>query len=90
MSSYLGTQLSTVVLEVIDHVQYLGVDISKNVGWHTYINRIAANANETAGFWKKNTYTKHKIICNVAGKAIGQSQVEYAFPRGSLLTNIYR
>ena len=34
-------------LEAIDHGKYLDVDISKDLSWNTYINRISTNANRT-------------------------------------------
>ena len=48
-------------LESVDTAKYLGVNISKDLSWNTYINNITASANRTLGFVKRNVQTKKKI-----------------------------
>ena len=49
-------------LESVDTAKYLGVNVSKDLGWNTNINKIAASANRTLGFVKRNGQTKNKDI----------------------------
>ena len=39
-------------LESADTAKYLGMKISRDLGWSTHINKIAASANRTLGFVK--------------------------------------
>ena len=34
-------------LESVDTAKYLGVNVSKDLGWNTHINKIAASAHRT-------------------------------------------
>ena len=53
-------------LESVDTAKYLGVHISRDLGWNTHINKIAASANRTLGFVKRNVQTKNKDIRTLA------------------------
>ena len=46
-------------LEAADHAKYLGVDISKDLGWNTHINRIIPNANRTLKKEHQNPTHRH-------------------------------
>ena len=77
------------VLEAMDHVKYLGVDISKDLSWNTHINRISTNANRTLGFLKRNIETKNTAIRAAAYQTLVRPQVEYASTVWSPFTQIY-
>ena len=53
-------------LESVDTAKYLGVNVSKDLGWNSHINKIAASVNRTLGFVKRNVQTKNKYIRTLA------------------------
>ena len=65
------------------------MDISKDLSWNTHINWIAANANNTLGFLKRNIKTQHTGIRTAAFSTLVRPQVEYASPVWSPYTQIY-
>ena len=75
-------------LEAMDHVKYLGVDISKK-SWNTHINRISTNANRTLGFLKRNIKTKNTAIRTSAYQTLVRPQVQYASTVWSPFTQTY-
>ena len=64
-------------LESVDTAKYLGVNVSKDLGWNTHINKIAASANRTLGFVKRNEQSKNKDIRTLAYNSLVCPQVEY-------------
>ena len=64
-------------LESVDTAKYLGVNVSKDLGWNTHINKIAASANRTLLFVKLNVQTKNKDIGTLAYNSLVRPQVEY-------------
>ena len=64
-------------LESVDTAKYLGVNISKDLGWNTHINNITASANRTLGFVKRNVQTKNRDIRTLAYNSLVRTQVEY-------------
>ena len=68
------------VIESVDHVRYLGVDISSNLNFSHHINRITANASKSLGFLKRNIKTKHSGIREAAYKTVVRPQLECASP----------
>ena len=60
-------------LESVDTAKYLGVNVSRDLGW----NKIAASANRTLGFVKRNVQTKNKDIRTLAYNSLVHPQVEY-------------
>ena len=64
-------------LECVNTAKYLGVNVSKDLGWNTHINKIEASANRTLGFVKRNVQTKHKDIRTLAYNSLVRPQVEY-------------
>ena len=73
-------------LESVDTAKYLGVNISRDLGWNTHINKIAADANRTLGFVKRNVQTKNKDTRTLAYNSLVRPQVEY----GSTVWSPYR
>ena len=65
-------------IESVDAAKYLGVTISKDLSWNTYINNITCTANKTLGFVKRNVVTKNKDIKTMAYNSLVRPQVEYA------------
>ena len=61
----------------VDSAKYLGVNISRDLSWNTHINNIAASANRTLGFVKRNVQTKNKDIRTLAYNSLVRCQVEY-------------
>ena len=58
--------------------QVLGVDISSNLKWNTYVNRITAKANRSLGFIRRNVKTKSAQIREMAYQSLVRPQLEYA------------
>ena len=46
--------LKGVVLENVDTDTYLGINLSANLSWNTHVKKVAAKANRTLGFIKRN------------------------------------
>ena len=65
-------------LESVDAAKYLGVSISKDLSWNTYISNITTSANRTSGFVKRNVLTKNKDIKTMAYNSLVRPQLEYA------------
>ncbi|MCG8046380.1 MAG: hypothetical protein JAY66_11960 [Candidatus Thiodiazotropha taylori] len=65
-------------LESVDSAKYLGVTISKDLSWNSHISNIAASANRTLGFVKRNVKTKNQDIKTLAYNTLVRPQVEYA------------
>ena len=76
-------------IKAMDHVKYLGVNISKDRSWNTHINRISTNANRTLCFLKRNIKTKNTAICTAAYQTLVHPQVKYASTVWSPLTQTY-
>ncbi|MEW8548727.1 MAG: reverse transcriptase family protein, partial [Candidatus Thiodiazotropha sp.] len=66
------------VLEAVTSARYLGVDISNNLSWNTHVDRVAANANRSLGFVKRNLKTKSPKIREMAYQTLVRPQLEYA------------
>ena len=62
-------------LESVDTAKYLGEIISKDLSCNTHINKIAASANRTLGFVKRNVQTKNKDIRTLAYNSFVRLQV---------------
>ena len=71
-------------LESVDTAKYLGVNIGRDLSWNTHINNIAASANRTLGFVKRNVQTKNKDIRTLASNSLVRPQVEYGQRSGAL------
>ena len=62
------------------------MNISKDLGWNTHINKIAASANRTSEFVKRNVQTKNKDIRTLAYNSLVCPQIEY----GSVVWSPYK
>ena len=66
----------------VSSARYLGFDISSNLSWNTYVNRITSNANRSLGFITCNIKTKSppkkKQIREAAYQSLVRPQLEYA------------
>lgn len=65
-------------LHTTENARYLGVDISSNLSWNNHIDRIAAKANRSLGFVKRNIKVKSPNIRECAFKTLVRPQLEYA------------
>ena len=52
--------------------------ISSNLNWVIHVNRVAASANKSLGFIRRNVRTKSSKIREKAYKTIVRPQLEYA------------
>ena len=66
------------VLESVPCARYLGVDISSGLTWNSHIDRVAANANQTLGFIRRNIKTKMPKVREAAYNSLVTPQLEYA------------
>ena len=64
-------------LESVDTAKYLGMNDSKDLGWNTHINKIAASANRTSGFVKRYVQTRIKEIRTLVYNSLVCPHVEY-------------
>ena len=66
------------VLETVTCARYIGVDISSNLSWSSYIGCVAGNANRSLGYIRRNIKSKGKDVRESAYNTIVRSQLEYA------------
>ena len=70
--------LHDTILDSVSSAKYLGVTISDDLSWSTYIDNITKSANQTLGFLKRNIRVHNKDLKSVAYKALVRPQLEYA------------
>ena len=63
---------------VVDTATYLGVSISKDLGWQSQIYKVSSKANRTLGFIKRNIITSVSSIKEKAYKDIVRQTLDYA------------
>ena len=65
------------ILESVDWARYLGVSISKDLSWNTYISKFTSKANQTLGFVKRNVRTKNQSFKELAYKTLVRPSKTY-------------
>ena len=65
-------------MEAVDTATYLGVDIAKDLSWHSQAKRVVAKGNRTLGFIKRNIITFNRGIKDLAYKTLVRPIMEYA------------
>ena len=69
--------LKGVVLESVDVAPYLGVNISSDLSWHSQVKKVAAKANRSLGFIKRNLKGATVTTKALAFQALVRPQLEY-------------
>ena len=67
---------NTILQETKSHT-HLGVDLSHDFKWNSHINRIAAKANKTLGFLKRNLYSCSQQIKCMSYKTLVRPVLEF-------------
>ena len=70
--------LHSVALETVTCARYLGVDISSNLSWGSYIVRVTGTAHKTLSFVQRNIRTKMSGVREDAYTTLVRPQLEYA------------
>ena len=65
------------VLETVSSARYHGIDISNDLSWKTYINRITSNAKIIPRVFEKKHQDKPSAALSEAYKALVRPQLEY-------------
>ena len=50
-------KLEGTVLENVESIKYLGVTITKDLKWNTYISNVCTKANRTLGLFRRNLFS---------------------------------
>ena len=65
-------------LENVESIKYLGVTITNNLRWNTYISNVCTKVNWTLGFLRRNLYACPQEIKEAAYKGLVCSVLEYS------------
>ena len=65
-------------LQSVDSIQYLGVNIQKNLKWDKHVNHIVSRANKSLGFVRRNLHQCPEKIKTQAYTALVRPTLEYA------------
>ena len=65
-------------LEQVDHHHYLGVELSKNLGWDHQINQTVSKAQKTLNLLRRNITECSQITKERAYKTLVRPSLEYA------------
>ena len=69
--------LHNCILQSVSSTKYLGVDISSDISWDTYIDRISKKANNTLCFLRRNIKIHSESLKSSAYKVLVCPQLEY-------------
>ena len=73
-------ELCGVVLKSVDHQNYLGVTISRDLNWRAHINKLVTKANQNLGFIRRNLKGSPQELKRLAYIALVHWGIEYASP----------
>ena len=62
--------LEGAILQNVDTIKYLGVTITEDLQWNTYVSQICTKANRTLGFLKRNLYLCPQDVKEAAYKGL--------------------
>jgi hypothetical protein len=65
-------------LETVHHYPYLVVELSEDLGWEIYIDKVTSKANRTLGFLRRNIYRCPQDIKAQAYKSLVRPHLAYA------------
>ena len=69
--------LEGAVLENVDNIKYLGVTITNDLKWNTYISNICTKANRTLGFLRRTLFSCPQNMKEAAYKGMVRQILEY-------------
>ena len=69
--------LEGTVLENVDNIKYLGVTITNDLKWNTYISNICTKANRTLGFLRQTLFSCPQDVKEAVYKGMVPSILEY-------------
>ena len=69
--------LEGTVLENVDSIKYLGVTITQDLRWNTYISNMCTKANRTLGFLRRNLYQSPQDVKEAAYRGLVRPILEY-------------
>ena len=64
------------VLENVESIKYLGVTITNNLRWNTFISNICTKANRTLDFLRRNLYAWPQEVKEAAYKGLVRQVLE--------------
>ena len=65
------------ILDSVGSAKYSGMEISENLSFKNYIQKISTSTRRSLGFIKRNIWTKSLAICEMAYKTLVRPLVEY-------------
>jgi hypothetical protein len=65
------------VLRSVTSARYLGLQLSHDLKWNSYISSVTAKANRTLGFLKRNLRVKERELKQKAYVSLVRPQLEY-------------
>ena len=65
------------VLENVERIKYIGVNITNDLKWNTYISSVCTKANRTLGFLRRNLYSCPPDVKEAAYKGLVWPVLEY-------------
>ena len=69
---------SYTVLENDQKIKYLGVTITNDLQWNTYVSNVCTKANQTLGFLRRNPYACPQEVKEAAYKGLVHPVLEYS------------
>ena len=66
------------VLENVESIKYLGVTITNDLRWNTYVSNVCTKANRTLGFLRRNLYACPQAVKEAAYKGLVRPVLEYS------------
>ena len=70
-------------LENVESIKYLGVTITSNLRWNTYVSNVCTKANRTLGFLRRNSYSCPAGVKEAAYKGLVRPILDLGPPRCS-------
>ena len=70
-------EMDDIPLEEVESYPYLGVEISKDLNWQSYINRISNKANRMLGLLRRNIFNCSAESKVITYKALVRPRLEY-------------
>ena len=71
-------KLEATVLENVERIKYLGVTITKDLKWNTYISNVCTKANRTFGFLRRKLLSCPQDVREAVYKGLMRPILEYS------------
>ena len=65
-------------LENVKIASYLGIQISRDLSWHSHVSKVSAKGNKSLGFIRRNIRTSSKATKTLAYQTLVRPSLEYA------------